>query len=123
MLLDVHERLRRDGSPVSSILVGRTVGEGRAFWSAWMRGQGRTIVVSPTPEAAAGIAAYRARAGTSLRGALLFVTTPAEEALLAAIEAARGLPALSVATAVATDALAGLIASAQTPADLVRQAL
>jgi hypothetical protein len=53
----------------------------------------------------------------------LFVTTPAEEALLAAIEAAHGLPAVSVATAVATDALAGLIASAQTPADLVRQAL
>jgi very-short-patch-repair endonuclease len=53
----------------------------------------------------------------------LFVTTPVEEALLAAIEAARGLPGVSVATAVATDALAGLIASAQTPADLVRQTL
>lgn len=70
-----------------------------------------------------GIAAYRARAGASRHAALLFVAASAEKALLAAIEAAQSLPGVSVATTIATDALASLMVSAQTPSELVRQTL
>lgn len=121
-LLDIHERLRRDGRAVASILVGRSVGEARAFWCAWLRAQGRSIVVSPGPKGAVGIAAYRAIFKTVETAGLLFAG-PVEDVLPAAIEAACDLPRVSVATAIATDALAVQLASVETSAELIGHAL
>jgi very-short-patch-repair endonuclease len=119
-LLDIHDRLRRDGIAVATIVVSRTVGEARAFWCGWMRERQRVVVVSPSMHAASGIAALRAKAPhlTPPNSGLLFAG-PANLALTAATEAARKLSSAPIAVPLSTDALAMEISSSTMPASLL----
>jgi very-short-patch-repair endonuclease len=111
-LLDIHDRLRRDGIALATIVVSRTVGEARAFWCEWMRERERVVVIAPSMRAASGIAALNAKAPhlTPPSVGLLFAG-PATLALAAAMEAARYRSSLPVAVPLSTEALATEIGS------------
>jgi very-short-patch-repair endonuclease len=119
-LLELHERLRRNGVPVASILVARTIGEARAFWSTWMRGLQRRLIVAPEADSGLGLAAWKARTTGSPNDmpGLLFAG-PTRNALEAAVNAARVAPSISVAAIASTDALAVEFSSSTMPALLL----
>jgi very-short-patch-repair endonuclease len=118
--LELHERLRRDGLPVASVVVARTVGEARAFWCNWTRSLQRSLVVAPEADASIGLAAWAARAGRAPTNppGLLFVG-PTQPVLEAAVSAARRAPSIPLGVVASTDALAVAFGSANMSAQLL----
>lgn len=135
VVLETHERLRREGFGVVSIISGRRAIESRTYITQWLESRCRPLVIAPEMSLSSGLIAYQYRAGNTLpKGEInasarstgipaLLYSGSLQDSLKVAVELATRHPAIPVMLPAGTDAVLDTLLDLSTPTEIVSAAL
>jgi very-short-patch-repair endonuclease len=132
-VLETHDRLRREGFGVVSVVSARRAIESRAYLTQWLGARGRSVVVAPELSVPSGLRAFCYRLGRNWQNGEIISparSTPVllfsgllRETLKVAADLTAQHPVVPVVVPASTDSVLATLLDQATPTHLVSTAL